>query len=104
MNAPPFDITRINSAYGSAAWVKEMVQETSRCCDNIDARISRIQQESLALTSKSIALETQYNTSRGLFARIRLMWAMNSLSREIEWRRKVLLELWTERQRRTMSW
>ena len=104
MNAPSFDITRINSAYGSAAWVSEMGQETARCCNNIDARINRIQQESLALTSKSIELETQYNNSTGLFARLRLAWNMKSISREIEWRRKVLLELWDARLRRTMSW
>jgi uncharacterized protein YijF (DUF1287 family) len=104
MNAPLFNITNIKSAYGSCAWVQEMVQETARCCNDIDIRISLIQHESLDLTNQMVELEKQLGLTVGFFSRVRLSWKMKSISRQIEWRRKVLSELWFARQRRTISW
>lgn len=104
MNAPLFDITRINAPGGSPTWVKQMIDEETRCCADIDARTSQLEVETIDLQTEAIAVEEQLKTEWGLFARIKLTLKLRRFDKQIEWRRKVLITLGEARLRRTMSW
>lgn len=104
MNAPSFDITRIKNAYGSSAWVNEMIAEETRCCESIDARTTRVEDESLQLHTKMGELEKRLQDTCGFFARWSLRSQMKRIAKQMEWRRLVLIELYEARIRRTMTW
>ena len=93
MDAPQFDITHVKSPCGSAAWNREMSEEETRCSKTIDARIDRLEEEDIALLKEAVALENELKVECGFFARLKLTLKQHRLNKELEWRRKAIVEL-----------
>ena len=104
MNAPYFDLKRVIGAYGSSTWMLNMIAEENRCCKDIDARIVRIEHERTGLNGELDKIESQLKLPHSFFTHLRLHFKMSGINRQKEWRRKVLMELYEARIRRTMTW
>jgi hypothetical protein len=104
MNAPHINVQYIHSfPFGSAEWAKAIVSEDRRCCGQIDARINKIHNERMALYEEYAAVEKQLETEQGFFARIKLTLKLRRIDKELEWRRKVMIELLDARIVRTYA-
>ena len=99
-----FDLKRVVGAYGSSTWMLSMMNEQTRCCKNIDARIIRIMDEDTGLNKELDRIESQLKLPHSFFTHLRLHFKMSGINRQKEWRRKVLGELYDARYRRTFSW
>jgi hypothetical protein len=104
MNAPHINVQYIHSfPFGSAEWAKAILSEDRRCCGAIDARMSKIRAERIALCEEYTAIEKQLETEQGFFARLKLTFKMSKIDKELEWRRKVMIELLDARIARTYA-
>ncbi len=104
MNAPHTNVQYIHSfPFGSAAWANAIVSEDRRCCGQIDARLTKIRAERIALCDEFSAIEKQMEVEPGFFARLKLTFRLRRINRELEWRRKVMLELLDARIARTYA-
>jgi hypothetical protein len=104
MKAPYFDTNNLKGPYGSYEWMESFLTEKTRCCKDIENRITRIRGEISSLKDKLIELETRSKTTCGLFATIGSWWKMRTLFRDLKWREDVLIELCNARIQRTLTW
>jgi len=101
MNAPYFNTNNLPETWGSVDWMKAIEAEEHRCCDDIDARRSKLTDEYVSLCREWSKLSHENAITYGLFTRIRLHFKMKKLDREMRWRRNVLNELLDARIART---
>jgi hypothetical protein len=101
MKAPYFNTNNLPETWGSVEWMNAVVAEEHRCCDDIDARYSKLNSEYVNLCRQRSKLDHEKASTNGIFACICLHFKTKSIDSEMKWRRDVMDELIDARIART---
>lgn len=101
MNAPHFNTEKLPETFGSFEWMNAVIAEEHRCCDAIDARYKKINDEYVNLCREKSHLQAESNRTTGFLASFRISSKLRKIEREMKWRRDVMDELLDARLART---
>lgn len=101
MNLPAFNLLNLPIRVDSYNYPKAVVAEENRVCGALDARISTLEDEFIAMVKQYEALEATFESAGGFFRRLGLRGDMKRLLSRINDNRNMRSELNIARWKRT---